>query len=160
MNCHSLRLSNQTKELCNIFWVQPGMPKMWFPLGMLVRFGGLTKVVIYPTYTSQLQSAVILAFSVLGQIDAGWQATWLAHKQLKHTNPGCSRLPWTQKDDQIKKTFSVVQWLGCLTSNWEVSGSIPTGGSSLFIHLLWYYSKEQFAVLFALFSIIKWYENL
>ena len=39
--------------------------------------------------------------------------------------------------------------------NQEASGLIPTGGSSFFIHLLWYHLKEQYAVLFALFSIIS-----
>ena len=50
-------------------------------------------------------------------------------------------------------------WMGSeslWSSGWgasEVSGLIPTGGSSFFIHLLWYCSKEQFA----LFSIALLY---
>ena len=40
-----------------------------------------------------------------------------------------------------------------LTGNREVLGSIPTRGSSFFIHLLWYCSKEQLAKDLALFSI-------
>ena len=40
-------------------------------VGMLDEFGGLTKVVIYPACTTALQRAVVLAFLVLGQIDAG-----------------------------------------------------------------------------------------
>ena len=59
--------------------------------GMLDGFNGLTEVVIYPTCITQLRRAVVLTFPVLGQIDAGWQATQLTHKQLKHTNSGCSR---------------------------------------------------------------------
>ena len=45
-----------------------------------------------------------------------------------------------------------------LASNQEVLHLIPTGDSSFFIHLLWYHSKEQFA-LFALFSKIIFYFN-
>ena len=55
-------------------------------LGMQGQFSGLTKVTIYPTCTNSLQRAVVLAFPVLGPIDAGWQATQLTYKQLKHTN--------------------------------------------------------------------------
>ena len=64
---------------------------MCVTLGMLDEFGGLTEVTIYPACTTQLQRVVVLAFLVLGQIDAGWQATWLTHKQLKHANSGCPR---------------------------------------------------------------------
>ena len=60
-------------------------------LGMLDEFGGHTKVMIYPTYTTLLRRAEVLAFPVPCQIDAGWQATWLTHKQLNHTNSGCPR---------------------------------------------------------------------
>ena len=60
-------------------------------LGTLDEFSGLIEVKIYPTCATQLQRAAVLAFLVLDQIDAGWQATQLAHKQLKHTNSGCPR---------------------------------------------------------------------
>ena len=53
---------------------------------MLDEFGGLTKGAIYPTCTTLLQRAVVLAFPVPSHIDAGWQATQLTYKQLKHTN--------------------------------------------------------------------------
>ena len=66
---------------------------MWLSPGMLDEFGGLTEVTIYPMCATALQRAAVLAFPVLGQIDAGWQATQLTHKQLKHT------------DKQIKNTF-------------------------------------------------------
>ena len=46
---------------------------------------------IYPTCATLLRRAVVLAFLVPGQIDAGWQATQLMHKQLKHANSGCPR---------------------------------------------------------------------
>ena len=57
---------------------------------MLDGFGGLTEVAIYPTCATSLQRAVVLAFLVPGQIDAGWQVTWMTYKQLKHTNSRCS----------------------------------------------------------------------
>ena len=56
---------------------------------MLNGSSGLTKVAIYPTCATSLQRVVVLAFPVLGQIDAGWQDTQLTCKQLKHTNSRC-----------------------------------------------------------------------
>ena len=61
--------------------------------GMLGEFGGLTEFTDYLMCATLLQKAVALAALVLGLIDAGWQATWLTHKQLKHTNSGCPRKP-------------------------------------------------------------------
>ena len=58
---------------------------------MLAEFSGLTKVTIDPICTTLLWRVVVLASPVLGPIDAGWQATQLTHKQLKHTNSGCPR---------------------------------------------------------------------
>ena len=60
-------------------------------LGIVDGFNGLTKVVIYPACATQLQRTAVLTFLIPGQIDAGWQATQLTHKQLKHTSSGCSR---------------------------------------------------------------------
>ena len=61
------------------------------PWETLDEFSGLTNVAIYPACATQLWQAVVLAFPVPGQVDAGWQATQIAHKQLKHTNSGCPR---------------------------------------------------------------------
>ena len=62
---------------------------VWLSPGTLNGFGGLTKVMIYPACTTLLWRVVVLAFPVLGQIDAGWQDTWLTCKQQKHTNSRC-----------------------------------------------------------------------
>ena len=59
-------------------------------MGTLGEFGGLTEVAIYPTFATPLQRAVVLASLVPGPVDAGWQVTQLTHKQLKHTNSGCT----------------------------------------------------------------------
>ena len=45
--------------------------------------GRLTKVMIYPACTNLHQKIVVLATPTLGSRDAGWQDTWLTHKQLR-----------------------------------------------------------------------------
>ena len=49
---------------------------------------------------------------------------------------------------QVEILKLIHEWLGCSTSNREALGSIPNGGSSFFIYLLWYLSKEQFIIVF------------
>ena len=58
---------------------------------MLDGFGGLTKVAIHPECANLLQRVVVHAAAIQGPIDAGWQATQLTDKQLKHTNSRCPR---------------------------------------------------------------------
>ena len=85
MNRHSLRLLNQTSGIMQLLLSSPRDAKNVTP-GMLDESSGLTEVAIYPACATQLRRAVILVFLLLGQIDAGWEATQLAYKQLKHTN--------------------------------------------------------------------------
>ena len=62
--------------------------------GMLEDFGGLTEVMFYPQSAILLQMVVVLASPILGLMNAGWQATWLTHKQLKNTNLRHPSEPW------------------------------------------------------------------
>ena len=55
---------------------------------MLNAFGGLTKVMIYPTCTNSLQRVAVLATLIQGLIVTGWQATQLTYKQLRHITQG------------------------------------------------------------------------
>ena len=65
-----------------------------YVMGMLGDFGGCTEVMSYHQSAILLQTAVVLATPVLGLMNAGWQATWLTHKQLKNTNLRHPSEPW------------------------------------------------------------------
>ena len=70
----------------------PEMPK--YVTGMLENFTGHTEVVSYCQSAILLQMAVVLTPLIPGLMNAGWQATWLTHKQLKDTNLRHPSKPW------------------------------------------------------------------
>ena len=85
-------------------------------LGILGEFCGLTEVMTYPVCATLLWRAVVLVSPIQGLIDTGWQVTWLTHKQLKHTNSGCPREPWTHADKQ--RTLPCMVVIPLLRRHW------------------------------------------
>ena len=71
---------------------------MWLSSGMLSGFSGLTKVMIYPVCTTLLQTVVVLAFPVLGQMQGGKIPGWLASNWSTLTQDAQDNLEHVQLD--------------------------------------------------------------
>ena len=70
------------------FWPTKGCQKCVSHWGCWMDL--VAEVMIYPMCTTSLWRAVVLATLIQGLIVAGWQATWLTYKKLRHNN---SRYP-------------------------------------------------------------------
>ena len=74
-SCHFILSPSRCTRKCDLHW-NTG----WI--------GGLTKVTIYPACTNLHQMIEVLATSIQGPRDTGWQATQLTCMQLKQASSG------------------------------------------------------------------------